>query len=151
VNADTAGRQFRLSSLMIKIAYAAVLSALLFYPRMVEHPLSVATAFFLIAMLAIPTSLTRISTRTERSAFLVKQTLRNLYKSLVLFVLLWLASSSKTKSILLMVLCIVIVALPDWIHLLLKRRMASGSQKDRLLTILSYFVMTEEPPEGTTG
>jgi hypothetical protein len=90
-------------------------------------------------MLATLRWLARISDRAARRAFLVKQTIRNLYWSLVLFVGFWISNRERLDWLL---ACVVIVALPDWIHLLVKRRMAPGSLRDRILIILDYFVLT---------
>lgn len=151
MNFSIAHRQLRLSSLLITISYVAVFSAILFSPSMHINPLSITTAWFLIGMLETPALLARISDRSERRVFLVKQTVRSLYSALGMGVLTLLQWSHLEFALVWMVFWTPIMFLPQLVYLILKHRKAFGSRDNRLLEILDYVMDTDQSKVGTTG
>jgi len=148
VKVNVVGRRLSLGSALFVVAYAAVFSALIFHQQIVTQPVSLAVLFFIIGMLGTLRSLIRISDQTTRHAFLLKGTIRNLYLSLYLCVVFWIANRRRLDWMLVLVL---IAILPDWLHWFAQRRMTFGVRRDRVLKILDYFVIAQAAPSHRYG
>lgn len=99
----------------------------------------------LLGVLATASSAGELSDPSARRALLMRQVGRYLYRALILFTVLWLENHDRTD---LMVGCIVIAFVPDVVFWLVKRRMAPGLRRGRVLGILDRFVIVQEQPQG---
>ena len=130
--------RFNIATLLFVVAYAAVFSALIFDKPITMQPVGIGVLFFTIGMIETLRSYARMRDLTTRGGFLVKETVRNLYQSLLFAVFLWISNVKQEGWL---IAGIVIAVLPNWVHWAVNRWMSSGLRRDRLLKVLAYFVL----------
>lgn len=96
---------------------------------------------FVLGLLATASAAGELAEPAARRALIKRQAGRYLYKALLMYAVLWLADHARTG---LMVGCIVLAFVPDVSFWLVKRRMALGSRRERILGILDRFVIIQE-------